>query len=108
MISVSTQGGSNVTFETLEPRKSSETDARSTVAATKSYRCYFTDGDDRIQSYEQIECPDDAQATLTAQKLLAASPFTSAELWQGSRIVGKWDKTGAAPSGHQTSADGNT
>jgi hypothetical protein len=40
-----------VTFETREPRKPPEAEARSIVAATKSYRCYFTDVDDRIQSY---------------------------------------------------------
>jgi hypothetical protein len=90
-----------VTLETSEPRRSSEAGARSTLAASKSYRCYFTDVNDRIQSYEQIECQDDAQAVLKAQKLLAASPFTSAELWQGTRIVGKWSNTGAAPLGRQ-------
>ncbi len=90
-----------MTLETPEPRKSSEAAARSTLAASKSYRCYFTDVDDRIQSYEQIECKDDAQAVLKAQKLLAASPFTSAELWQGARIVGKWSNTGAAPLGRR-------
>lgn len=96
-----------MTFETPEPRKSSEADARSTVATSRSYRCYFTDVDDRIQSYEQIECEHDAQAVLKAQKLLAASPFTSAELWQGSRIVGKWGNTGAASPGRRTNGDGS-
>jgi hypothetical protein len=95
-------GGSNVTCETPEPRKSSEADAPGTVAGNRSYRCYFIDVDDRIQSYEQIECADDAQAVLKAQKLLAASRFPSAELWQGSRIVGTWGNTGAAPSHRQT------
>jgi hypothetical protein len=40
-----------VTFETREPRKSPKADARSIVAANKSYCCYSTDVDDRIQSY---------------------------------------------------------
>lgn len=101
------KGGSNVTLETLEPRKSPKADAQGRVAANKSYRCYFTDVDDRIQSYEQIECEDDTQAVLEAQKLLAASPFTSAELWQGTRVVGKWSNTGAAPLGRRTNGDGS-
>ena len=108
MSAPSDQGGSNVTIETPEPPKPSVADARSAAAAKKSYRCYFTDVDDRIQSYEQIECEDDAQAVLKAQKLLAASPFTSAELWQGSRIVGKWGNTDAASPGHRTNGDGST
>jgi hypothetical protein len=76
--------------------------------ANKSYRCYFTDTNDRIQSYEAVECADDTQAALTAQRLLAASPFTSAELWQGTRIVGKWGNARAARPGHQTTANGRT
>jgi hypothetical protein len=94
------QGGSNVKFESW---KSSVGHARSTIAAntrsiaaSKSYRCYFTEADDRIRSYEQIECENDAEAALKAQELLAASQFTSAEVWQGRRIVGKWSNTAAA------------
>jgi hypothetical protein len=56
----------------------------------KSYRCYFADGSDRTQSDEQIECPDDAAAVLKVEELLAASKHKTAELWQGSRLVGKW------------------
>ncbi len=95
-----------MTLETHEPRKPPEANARSTLAEKKkSYRCYFTEVDDRIRSYEQIEGEDDAQAALKAQQLLAASPFTSAELWQGRRLVGKWGKAGAAtPS--RTNGDG--
>ncbi|WP_119300755.1 hypothetical protein [Dongia deserti] len=93
-----------MTFETLEPRKSPKADARST-AANKSYRCYFTDVDDRIRSYEQIECENDAEATLEAQRLLAASRFPSAELWQGSRIVGRWGNTDAASPRRQANGD---
>lgn len=55
-----------------------------------SYRCYFTDENDRIKSYEQIECPDDAAAVLKVDELLAASHCSTAELWQGKRLVGKW------------------
>jgi hypothetical protein len=75
------------------------------VATNKSYRCYFTDREDRIQSYEQIECQDDAQAALKAQVLLAASHSVSAELWQGKRLVGKWGSVDAASPRHPTNAD---
>ena len=86
--------------------KSPIADAHSTVAANKKrYRCYFTNADDRIQSYEPIECEDDAEAALKAQELLAASHFTSAELWQGKRLVAKW---GNAARRHETTADSRT
>jgi hypothetical protein len=76
-----------VTFESL---KSPVANLRATSPDTRGYRCYFTGVDDRIQSYEPIECADDAEAALKAQALLTASQFASAELWQGKRIVGKW------------------
>ncbi len=79
---------------TLEPSISPVEDADRTRAADRSYRCYFIDCNDRIQSYEQIECEDDVQAALRAQALLAASHFPSAELWSGKRIVGKWGNKG--------------
>ena len=63
---------------------------QTTAAPNGSYRCYFTDTDDRIKSFEQIDCGDDADAALKAQALLAVSRFTSAEVWQASRLVGKW------------------
>jgi hypothetical protein len=56
----------------------------------KNYRCYFTDSDDRIQSREQIECPDDGAAAIKVHELLASSQFAAAELWQGKRLVGRW------------------
>ena len=84
----------------------SRADATSTAAPNKSYRCYFTDDHDRIQSYKQIECEDDAQAALKAQALLAASRFASAELWQGKRLVGKWGNAGNGSSLRQTNTDG--
>jgi len=57
---------------------------------TNSYRCYFTDEGDRIRSFEQIECLDDAAATLKVDELLARSAFNTAELWHGKRLVGRW------------------
>ena len=76
-----TQGGGTMSHDSQSPTAD---------AGNRNYRCYFTDTNDRIQSYEQIDCEDDVQAALKAQALLAASHFTSAELWSGKRIVGKW------------------
>jgi hypothetical protein len=94
------QGGSNVTFETSEPN------GRSTIAASKSYRCYFTDDNDRIQSYEQIDCPDDAAAALKVEELLATSKYATAELWQGGRLVGRWS-VGSADGPKKHSSNGS-
>lgn len=88
--------------------ESSVADGPSATAANKSYRCYFTEGDDRIRSYEQMACENDAEAALKAQELLAASQFASAELWQGKRLVGKWSNTGAASPRRETNADRST
>ena len=96
-------GGSQGGYDVMpDSSKSSATDTP--TAANRSYRCYFTDGEDRINSYEQIECEDDAQAALRAQHLLAKSHFTTAELWSGKRLVGKWGKS-ARPNGHTDGAD---
>jgi hypothetical protein len=78
---------------------------QATTAPNGSYRCYFTDADDRIKSFEQIECEGDADAALKAQALLAASRFTSAEVWQGSRLVGKWGQVATA---QRRDADGES
>jgi hypothetical protein len=72
-----------------------------------NYRCYFTDAADRIQSYEQIACPDDAAAALKVQQLLAASTYSSAELWQGKRLVGKWAASGGGYSAEAVRAAGD-
>ena len=76
-------------IETSEDHQATMPD-QTTAAPNGSYRCYFTDTDDRIKSFEQMDCDDDADAALKAQASLAASRFTSAEVWQGSRLVGKW------------------
>jgi hypothetical protein len=66
----------------------------------KNYRCYFTDAGDSIRAYEQIDCADDTTAALKVDELLAASQYSSAELWEGKRLVGKWAVNGhAGPSG---------
>jgi hypothetical protein len=68
---------------------------RRTTMTNKNYRCYFTDADDRIRSYEPIACPDDTTAMLKVDALLAGSAYSSAELWEGKRLVGKWTVNGA-------------
>jgi hypothetical protein len=62
----------------------------------KNYRCYFTDAGDRIRSFEQIVCADDTAAALKVDELLSGSQYSSAELWEGERLVGKWTANGHA------------
>jgi hypothetical protein len=57
----------------------------------KNYRCYFTDEGDRIRTFEQIDCADDSAAALKVDELLSGSQFNSAELWEGKRLVGRWN-----------------
>ena len=59
-----------------------------------SYRCYFTDERDRIQSFEVLEGVDDAEAALKAQQLVSSSRFASAEVWHGKRLIGRWVNSG--------------
>lgn len=67
---------------------------RRTNMTSKTYRCYFIDVGDHIRSYEQIDCANDAEAALKVDALLAASQDSSAELWQGRRLVGRWSVNG--------------
>ena len=60
------------------------------MTAGRHYRCYLTDANDKIQSFEQIVSEDDAGAALQVEEFLVASKHESAELWQSSRLVGKW------------------
>jgi hypothetical protein len=53
--------------------------------ATK-YRCYLLD-QDRISAVHVIEGEDDAAAMLEADRILAASSFTTAEVWDRERKV---------------------
>ena len=62
--------------------------------SNNQYRCYFTDENDRIKAVEQLECEDDAAALMKAEQVLTASAYNTAELWQGSRLVGKWGNAG--------------
>jgi hypothetical protein len=67
---------------------------RRTTMINKTYRCYFTDAGDRIRTYEQIDCADDTAAALKVDELLSASEYNSAELWEGKRLVGRWNVKG--------------
>ena len=68
----------------------------------KNYRSYFTDAGDRIRTYEQIDCANDTAAALKVDELLSASQYSSAELWEGKRLVGKWAVNGRAdPNGRR-------
>lgn len=52
-----------------------------------NYLCYFLNGE-RTAAVEPRVCGDDAAAILEADKILAASPYQSIEVWAGSRQVG--------------------
>jgi hypothetical protein len=50
------------------------------------YRCYLLDMD-RIAAMQVVEADDDAAAVLEADKILASSPCTAAEIWDRERRV---------------------
>ena len=53
--------------------------------ATK-YRCYLLNGE-CIAAVEIVEGDEDATAVLEADRILAASNYKTAEIWDGARIV---------------------
>jgi hypothetical protein len=53
---------------------------------TKHYRCSLLDVD-RVVCAVVITANDDAGALLEAEKILAASSYTAAEVWRGVRKV---------------------
>jgi two-component system, sensor histidine kinase PdtaS len=56
----------------------------------KAYRCYFTNEHDRIQTFDIVEAVNDSEAAVRAQELVASSKHTSAEVWHGKRLIGRW------------------
>jgi hypothetical protein len=64
--------------------------------ATK-YRCYLLELD-RIASVQFIECVNDATALLEADRILARSPFTCAEIWDRERQVSIISRKSSAAS----------
>jgi len=64
--------------------------------ATK-FRCCLVDCE-RISSVAIVESDDDAGALIKADRLLAASTCTAAEIWQGKRRVSILSRKAPAPS----------
>ena len=50
------------------------------------YRCYLLDLD-RIAAMQVLECEDNAEALLEAERILEKSPCTAAEVWKVDRRV---------------------
>lgn len=63
---------------------------RTGFPTNKAYRCYFTNENDRIQTFEIIEGVDDSEVAAKARDLVASSKYPAAEVWHGSRMVGRW------------------
>lgn len=61
------------------------------------YRCYFVNKLDKIQAAESLECAEDAEAMLRASKLAAAQSLCI-EIWNGSRLVGRFPQPDLSPS----------
>jgi hypothetical protein len=53
------------------------------------YRCYFVNKLHKIQAAESLECAEDAEAMLRASEL-AQSQSLDIEIWNGSRLVGRF------------------
>ena len=90
-------------IDSSEDQRAAVPDQTPAAPNGSSYRCYFTDTDDRIKSFEQMDGEDDADVALKAQASLAASRFTSAEVWQGTRLVGKWGQVATTPDANDES-----
>ena len=65
------------------------------MPALSRYRCFLSDGDDRIVSVELFDCASDAEALVSASEALRRSPAFLAEIWERSRLVGKWERSPA-------------
>ena len=57
------------------------------------YRCYYLDFADRIASTDVIHCDTDAQGRSRADALLAASSYSSMEVWDRDQVVYRARKT---------------
>lgn len=64
---------------------------------TRKYRCCLMEMD-RTVVVQIIESDDDAGAVLEADKVLAASASTIAELWEGPRMVSMLSRKAPAAS----------
>jgi hypothetical protein len=52
------------------------------------YRCYFVNNLDQIQTAQNLDCAEDAEAMLQAGELAEAQSLT-VEIWNGARLVGR-------------------
>jgi hypothetical protein len=53
-----------------------------------AYRCYFLSEDDKIKSFEIIECASDAAALEEAERRLATCGYPAIEVWDRGRYIG--------------------
>lgn len=65
------------------------------MRALLRYRCFLTDTDDRVVSVELFDCASDAEALVSASEALRRSRAFLAEIWEKSRLVGKWERSAA-------------
>jgi hypothetical protein len=54
-----------------------------------SYRAYFIDRLNHVESVASIEAMDINSACAQAESLLAQTRYAAVEIWEGSRIVGR-------------------
>lgn len=65
------------------------------MRASLRYRCFLTDIDDRVVSVELFDCTSDAEALVSGSEALRRSRAFLAEIWEKSRLVGKWERSTA-------------
>jgi hypothetical protein len=53
-----------------------------------AYRCYFLTEDDKIKSFEIIECASDAAALEEAGRRLVTCGYPAIEVWDRGRYIG--------------------
>jgi hypothetical protein len=58
----------------------------------------LSDNDDRVLSVELFDCASDAEALVSGSEALRRSRAFLAEIWERSRLVGKWERSAAKPA----------
>ena len=57
------------------------------------YRLYLFDADGHIEAFQDLEAVDDQSASSRAEELFEGEQrFRQGELWQGSRLVRRFDR----------------
>ena len=59
------------------------------MSTVNSYRAYFIDRLNHVESVASIEAVDINSACAQAESLLAQTRYAGVEIWEGSRIVGR-------------------